>query len=109
MFFAPDPETQCRWWADHMLGGEPQHEGLYWWLDSSEGIEVGFHPADSQRNPLGRTPVVYWNSPHGVDRQVQELLVAGCTLHRGPLVIESNRRICQLLDPFGNCFGLDGL
>ena len=28
MFVAPDPETQCRWWADHIFGGEPQHEGL---------------------------------------------------------------------------------
>ncbi len=108
MFFAPDPETQCRWWANHMIDGEPQHEGLYWWLETGEGTEIGFHPADSERNPLGGTPVVYWNPLHGVDRQLQDLLAVGCTLHRGPLAIGSGRRICQVLDPFGNCFGLDG-
>ena len=70
---------------------------------------MGLHPADSERNPLGRTPAAYWNSLHGVDRQVPELLAVGATLHREPLVIESDRQICQLLDPFGNCFGLDGL
>jgi hypothetical protein len=29
--------------------------------------------------------------------------------HRGPLGIPGGRRICQLRDPFGTIWGLDGL
>ena len=36
------------------------------------------------------------------------LFEAGCTYHRGPLRIDAGRQICQLIDPFGMTFGLDG-
>jgi hypothetical protein len=29
-------------------------------------------------------------------------------MHRGPLAIDATRSIAQLVDPFGNVFGLDG-
>jgi len=108
MFFATDPETQCRWWAEHMIGAEPKSEGPFWWLDGDDGVEVGFHPNDDGRNPFGLTPVVYWKVPGGMEERLRELIAAGCTRHRGPLEAESGRRICQMTDPFGNCFGLDG-
>jgi hypothetical protein len=36
------------------------------------------------------------------------MLRAGCESWRGPLRLSPERRICQLRDPFGNIFGLDG-
>jgi len=33
---------------------------------------------------------------------------AGCAVHRAPLAINASRRTCQMVDPFGNTFGLDG-
>ncbi|WP_197078931.1 VOC family protein [Dermacoccus sp. PE3] len=38
----------------------------------------------------------------------EALLDAGAEHHRGPLTIGGGRSICQLVDPFGGVFGLDG-
>jgi hypothetical protein len=107
MFFVADPERACRWWAEHVGGGAAcEAEGPFWWYEA-EGVEVGFHPADEERNPVGRSPVVYWRV-EGLAARRAALIEAGCTPHRGPLVVGPDRQICQLVDPFGNCFGLDG-
>ena len=107
MFFADDPEACGRWWAGQLLDrAEIRVEGGYCWFDVG-GVEVGFHPADAERNPRGGSPVVYWAATD-VLAQRQAFLDDGCTPHRGPLDIEPGRRICQLMDPFGNIFGLDG-
>jgi predicted enzyme related to lactoylglutathione lyase len=107
MYFVADPEQACSWWAEHVaVGAETHHEGPFWWFGES-GVEVGFHPEDQTRNPRGHSTVVYW-SVDDLDDRRQRLLDAGCTSHRGPLVVERGRRICQLIDPFGICFGLDG-
>jgi len=109
MFVVQDPEDQCRWWAEKMVGVLAQNEGPFWCVEGEDGVEVGFHPADTEHNPWGRTPVVYWKSCGSVDDRLKELIAAGCTHHRGPLDVEPGRRICLLIDSFGNCFGLDEL
>ena len=108
MFFAADPGTCCRWWAAQLTpGGEVHPEaGGYCWFDL-DGVEVGFHPADEERNPVGGSPVVYWRVTD-FDAQHRRLLESGCLPHRGPLDVEPGRRISQMIDPFGNIFGIDG-
>ena len=109
MVFANDPEASARWWADTLDAPvHVDHDGasVYAWVDVGE-IELGFHPADDTRNPRGGSPVVYW-SVESVDTVRSDLLDKGCTHHRGPLDIDGDRRICQLVDPFGTVFGLDG-
>jgi predicted enzyme related to lactoylglutathione lyase len=108
MFFAADPRACCRWWAEHLGGASKTHveAGGFCWFEVS-GVEVGFHPADEDRNPVGGSPVIYW-AVDDLERRRSEFLQAGCTAHRGPLDIAAERRICQLRDPFGNIFGLDG-
>lgn len=107
MFFADDPETCGRWWAERLTGGAAvQVDGAFCWFDL-DGVEVAFHHADPDRNPRGGSPVVYWTATD-VLAQREEFLDAGCTQHRGPLDVAPGRRICQLVDPFGNVFGLDG-
>ncbi|MFJ2577164.1 VOC family protein [Kitasatospora aureofaciens] len=78
----------------------------YAWVEH-DGVELGFHPVDDERNPRGGSPVVYW-SVGDVDRAREWLLSAGCEHHRGPLQIEPGRRIAQLRDPFGTVIGIDG-
>jgi hypothetical protein len=39
---------------------------------------------------------------------LERLLVAGCEPWRGPIEIEDGRRICQVRDPSGTVWGLDG-
>ncbi len=107
MFFVADPEEACSWWIEHLAPeSERRRDGPFWWFEK-EGVEVGFHPEDAERNPPGRSTVVYWHADNLEERR-QQLIDAGCTPHRGPLVIEPRRKICQLIDPFANCFGLDG-
>ncbi|MEU1628731.1 VOC family protein [Streptomyces sp. NPDC020096] len=109
MVFADDPEKSARWWAS-VLDAEVHLEvdggRVYAWLDVG-GIELGFHPADETRNPHGGSPVVYW-AVDDMDTVRTRLLDAGCTHHRGPIEAEPDRKICQLTDPFGTIFGLDG-
>jgi predicted enzyme related to lactoylglutathione lyase len=107
MIFVDQPEQVAAWWAEH-LGhrNDPYaHDGF--WCYQHDGVEVGFHPSDPLKNPPGASVVVYWT----VDdlRLVRErLLNCGCTPHRGPRRLGPERQICQLVDPFGNVFGLDG-
>ncbi|MBW3086245.1 hypothetical protein KEM60_02456 [Austwickia sp. TVS 96-490-7B] len=107
MFFVDDQEAAATWYRDNILGtGEITENEGYWFLNV-DGTEIGFHPADPDRNPSGGSVVVYFATQH-LDRARQQALQANATHHRGPLDISADRAICQLIDPFGNVFGLDG-
>lgn len=110
MIFADDPELSARWWGE-LLGAPVKLDvsgtgAVYAWVEVS-GVELGFHPADDERNPRGGSPVVYWQVDN-VDETRSRLLAAGCEHHRGPLTIEPGRRIAQVTDPFGTIVGIDG-
>ena len=110
MVFVDDPTAAASWYAP--LFGDPPIRTLategrdFAWF-TADGVELAFHPADSVLNPAGRSVVAYWPVA-SVDRVRTALLARGATHHRGPLVVDANRSICQLIDPFGNVFGLDG-
>lgn len=108
MFFVSDPRGCCAWWSEHLGDGAVVRveEGGFCWFETG-GLEVGFHPGDDERNPVGGSPVVYF-STQALEATRARLLDAGCLAHRGPLAVGPGRRICQLIDPFGNTFGLTG-
>ena len=109
MIFARDPETSCRWYAERVLRVEStavQVDSGFWFVEV-DGAEIGFHPADVERNPFGTSVVAYF-ATDGVSTHREALLDAGAEHHRGPLTIAGGRSICQLVDPFGAVFGLDG-
>lgn len=107
MFFVQDQPAAAAWYRDVVLGdGEVVEDEGYWYVEV-EGVEVGFHPADPERNPPGGSVVTYFSTSH-LDRARTAAIAAGATPHRGPLDVAHDRAICQLLDPFGNLFGLDG-
>jgi predicted enzyme related to lactoylglutathione lyase len=104
MHFVDDPEATAEWWAAH-FGGDVHVESGFAWFER-DGVEVGFHPADPEKNPKGGSTVVYWRT-NDLDEERERLIASGCTPLRGPLDIDDRRRICQLTDPFGIVFGLD--
>ena len=53
--------------------------------------------------PSGTVP--YW-TVSDVDATVAEWSQHGASPHRGPKTIMTGERLCQMLDPFGNLFGL---
>lgn len=110
MVFTTAPEASARWWGELLdvpVKTDVSDSGaVYAWVESG-GVELGFHPADDERNPRGGSPVVYWGVDD-VDQARARLLAAGCEPHRGPLTIESGRRIAQVRDPFGTIVGIEG-
>lgn len=108
IFFCEIPNEVALWWAE-LLGvnsGIVNHDSGFFWFESGD-TEYGFHPADPERNPLGRSTVVYLTTPdlrNAMDRAV----TLGATRRRGPLVISPDRSIAQFVDPYGNVFGIDG-
>ena len=108
MIFAEEPKAVAYWWAGLLECpiDRVSFEDGFAWFDVGD-TEFGFHPADARKNPLGGSPVVYL--------RVEDLAAAvaraeskSARLHRGPLSIGASRSIAQLVDPFGNVFGLDG-
>ena len=108
MFFAADPGAAATWWARALdLGSDDIHSNeAFTWLEV-DGVEIGFHPADPERNPVGGSPVVYF-ATDGFNADWARLLAMGATPHRGPVTVSSTRRVTQVRDPFGNVVGLDG-
>lgn len=108
MVFVDDPEAAAVWWAA-IFNAEVHRDvdgaSVYAWLDL-DGLELGFHPASS-KNPHGGSTVPYW-AVEDLATERLRLLDAGCSPHRGPLDVAPGRRVCQLVDPFGFIFGLDG-
>jgi predicted enzyme related to lactoylglutathione lyase len=101
MAFVADPAAAARFWRDAL--DAPAHEDPQ--VVEFGELELFFHLAD-ERNPQGGT-VVYFDVDD-FDTAREELVAAGCAPHRGPLSIPGGRRICQLRDPFGTIWGLDG-
>jgi predicted enzyme related to lactoylglutathione lyase len=110
MVFAEDTHAAAEWWAAafgaEQLEVEPHPQGDFVSFDAS-GVEIGFHAADPAKNPVGGSPVVYFSVPSEAAAR-ERLLALGATHHRGPLEVDTERSVCQLRDPFGNVFGLDG-
>ena len=110
MLFAEDTHAVGAWWAAAFgadrVEVEPSPQGDFVFFDAA-GVEIGVHAADPTKNPLGGSTVVYF-SVESVEDARSRLLAAGASHHRGPLIVSPRRVICQLRDPFGNVFGLDG-
>jgi predicted enzyme related to lactoylglutathione lyase len=109
MLFVAKPRDVAVWYAEAFRAGPSavvEEAGGLCHFDYL-GIELAFHPADAQKNPPGASTVVYWAS-HGVIADRQRLVELGARHHRGPLEVSDSRWICQLADPVGNIFGLDG-
>lgn len=108
MLFVDSPGAAADWYAQWVGLGSPRRaaDTAAVWL-SHGGVEIVFHPADEGKNPHGGSTVVYWTTDD-LNADVARLVALGARPHRGPMRIESDRHICQLVDPWGNLVGLDG-
>jgi predicted enzyme related to lactoylglutathione lyase len=108
MIFADEPIAVASWWADLLECPRDRvmFEDEFVFFDVGD-IEFGFHPADAGKNSVGGSPVVYLRvDDHSA--AVSRAESKGARLYRGPRAIDASRSIAQLMDPFGNVFGLDG-
>jgi predicted enzyme related to lactoylglutathione lyase len=108
MTFCESPKDVALWWAQllDVTSASVNNDGEFCWF-SAGSTEYGFHPSDSERNPIGGSPVVYLATEDFI-AAMEKAIALGAVCHRGPLVISPDRSIAQFKDPFGNIFGLDG-
>ena len=109
MIFTDDPLKAARWWGELLdtdVFVDKAEDSVYAWLIIG-GTEFGWHHAEPDKNPPGGSTVAYWKVAD-LNAARQQLLDAGCTHHRGPLHVEGDRWICQIIDPFGTVHGLEG-
>jgi hypothetical protein len=109
MLFVAEPRVVATWYAEAFGDGSTRvvSEAAGLCHFQSGDVEFAFHPADHDLNPPGGSTVVYWAADHVLACR-ESLVASGARHHRGPLKIADNRYICQLVDPFGSIFGLDG-
>ncbi len=71
------------------------------------GVMLEIVPADEKVTNAAAGSVVYWHAGDFAET-LAHFLGVGATLYRGPLDVEYGQRMCQVLDPWGNCVGLKG-
>ena len=110
--FVEEPPAAARFWAEALDAQHRLADGGA--LVELAFAELFFHPADQERtpwgeekNPRGGSTVVYL-AVDDLNETRERLLAVGCEPWRGPIEIEDGRRICQVRDPFGTVWGLDG-
>lgn len=67
-------------------------------------VELGLHPADEKMSSGRAGTVAYWQVDN-MNLVIQKACDTGAQVYRGPREL-ADRKICQILDPFGNVLGL---
>jgi predicted enzyme related to lactoylglutathione lyase len=103
-YFVERFDDAVHWYADR-LGREPVIAGGALAAFDIGGTRLTIHKVDDL-NSVGPAGVAaYWTVPD-VDAVVAEWTAHGAAAHRGPKTVFTGERLCQLLDPFGNLFGV---
>lgn len=104
--FVTDIRQSAEWYGK-LLGYPPRFEEERFVLFDVGPTQLCFHLADTKSPVVTGGCVAYWwvDDFAGAVARAEAL---GGRLYRGPILAEPEVRICQILDPFGNVFGLEG-
>lgn len=102
--FVDDLDAAVTWYAAR-LRREPVVRGGALVAFDIEGVRLTLHRTDELNTPGPSGTVPYWTVPD-VDAVVEDWVANGAVAHRGPKTVFTGERLCQLLDPFGNLFGV---
>lgn len=72
-----------------------------------QGVAIEVVPAAEKVSTGPAGSVVYW-TVENFNTSLQYFLSIGARLYRGPIDIENDMAMCQVLDPWNNCIGLRG-
>ena len=103
-YFVTDLADATTWYSAR-LGLEPAVRAAQLVMFDLPGTRLTLHEADEFNQPGPSGTVPYWTVAD-VDAVVAQWTEHGARRHRGPKTIMTGERLCQLLDPFGNLFGL---
>ncbi len=106
MIHAPDSGLGLDWYQKAFPGSvrqvEQRSQFEYITIDDTN-LEVVVSDAKVPSGAAGT--VVYWHTV-AFEKRLRFLLSIGATLFRGPMMLDDGSQMCQVLDPFGNPFGL---
>lgn len=108
MIYVPAPAEGLAWYEKAFPSAtrERLEEQEFEYLRVGD-IRLEVVQADEKVSPGPRGTVVYWNVAN-LKESLLALQTIGATLYRGPMNIENGQSMCQVQDPWGNCFGLRG-
>jgi predicted enzyme related to lactoylglutathione lyase len=104
LFFVPDVRVAKQWYAQ-LLGCEPYFDNHDYCAFHLANASVGIHRSDPKTSPGVAGQVTYWRVSN-LPQAISYFESHGCRLFRGPILGVDKARVCQLLDPFGNAWGL---
>ena len=68
-------------------------------------VTVGLHPNDEKNASGAGGQVTYWRVSD-IQQTIAHFEKHGCHKYRGPIIGVDQIPVCQLIDPFGNVWGL---
>ena len=104
----PDVEAALAWYERAFPGAVRRRieHSKFDYLAIGE-VQLEIVPADEKVAAGAAGSVVYWRVAD-FDSALAHMQNVGATLYRGPMDIERGQRMCQVVDPWGNCIGLRG-
>ena len=102
--FVDDLDAAVAWYAAR-LRREPVVRGGALVAFDIDAVRLTLHQTDELNTPGPSGTVPYWTVAD-VDAVVEDWVANGAVAHRGPKTVFTGERLCQLLDPFGNLFGV---
>ena len=104
LFFVPDVQDAKQWYIE-LLGNEPYFDNKNYCAFHLANYTVGIHPSDVKTSSGIAGQVTYWRVSD-IKKVIAHFQSHGCHLFRGPKLGIDEVWICQLIDPFGNVWGL---
>ncbi len=106
LFFVDDILKSAEWYGS-LLEIQPIELDSKFASFRMDNHFINFHLADSKSPLSPGGSVCYWQVDH-LDSAIERARQAGGSVYRGQLFVkETNRTICQIMDPYGNVFGLE--
>jgi predicted enzyme related to lactoylglutathione lyase len=104
LFFVPDVQAARKWFVE-LLESEPYFDDPDYCAFHLANASVGIHRGDRKTSPGVAGQVTYWRVPN-IREAIAYFESHGCRLFRGPIFGVDKAWVCQLVDPFGNAWGL---
>ncbi len=104
LFFVNNVQQAKKWYID-LLGEPPYFDDENYCAFHLGTATVGLHPSDGKNASGTGGQVVYWRVTD-IKKRIKHFESHGCRIYRGPTFGIDKVWICQLIDPFGNVWGL---
>lgn len=104
LLFVPNVQAAKHWYGE-LLGEYPEFDDEGYVAFRLGNVRVGLHPADDKNQAGVAGQVTYWRVSD-LHETIEYFQSHGCRLYRGPILGVDQVWVCQLIDPFGNLWGL---